>query len=109
MAAKPSFRKRDFSRLGRSPPVLTECLRDSLRVLNRPAPEYNCTMRIGFSFRGWFALFGGAIAILVGAVTPRNKEAFLIAGAVSCCWGCYFLYLGKKLRRGGATAAKSRV
>ena len=97
----------DLSGLGHRLAVLTECLHDSLSVLNKPAPAYNCTMRIGWSFRGWLALFVGAIAILIGVRTSRVKEAFLIAGVVSCCWGCYFLFVGKKLRRSGATAAKS--
>jgi hypothetical protein len=52
----------------------------------------------GASFRGKVYLFSGGIAILLGLMVPRDKAAFLIAGAVTCCFGCYFLLIAKKFR-----------
>jgi len=59
------------------------------------------------SLRGRLFLFSGGIAILLGGLVPRDKAVFLVAGAVTCCFGCYFLLIAKKLRRDAATAAKS--
>jgi hypothetical protein len=57
-------------------------------------------------FRGRLYLFSGGIAILLGTRISKYKEEFLIAGAVTFCFGCYFLLVAKKLRRDAATAAK---
>jgi hypothetical protein len=84
--------------------VVQHSVRNRVSALGAPRSQSATAPRNGFiraaSFRGWFALFVGAIAILLGVVTSRDKEAFLIAGVASCCWGCYFLFVGKKLRRG---------
>ena len=59
------------------------------------------------SLRARLYLFSGGIAILLGTMVSSYKEAFLIAGAATFSFGCYFLLVVKKLRRDAATAAKS--
>jgi hypothetical protein len=59
------------------------------------------------SFRGRIYLLCGGIAILLGAIAHRDETAFFTAGAVTCCFGCYFLLVARKLRRGATTEPNS--
>src|ERR1700680_3797646 len=49
---------------------------------------------------GKMYLFSGGAAILIGTMASRHQELFYTAGAVTCCFGGYLLFIGKKSKRG---------
>jgi len=83
--------------------VFRYLLADRLMVNDATAPHpaggSKQDLRTKFSGRGNQFLVSGLIAILLGTVAPRHQIAFFIAGAVVCCYGAYFLYLGTRLQK----------